>query len=123
MGKVPFRHGSQHIAAHERIADLCNRRKIPLCFGRKRIQIDTALQKVARLFCKVGERVLQTVIHSAEQSRPKFNRQEISGKLNFITDADTLGNFEYLHLSNGAAYTDDLALQFGVADMDVANFV
>ena len=73
--------------------------------------------------CQFIEVVLQTVIVTAEQTRAERHLEHVSRELHFVTHFEATCGFEHLRIYVGANDFDDLRHQFGLAHVDVANFV
>ena len=67
--------------------------------------------------------VLQTVVVTAEQTRAERHLKHVSRELHFVAHFEATSGFEHLRIYVGANDFDDFRHQFGLAHVDVANFV
>ena len=102
------------------IAHFGDRRKRPFLLLVEREVILTTFEEHSGEFVQV---VLQTVVVTAEQTRAERYLQHVSRELHFVAHFEATRGLEHLRINVGADDLDDLRHQFGLADVDVANFV
>ena len=117
---VVFIHFTQPSGSLNLIAHFGDRGKRPFLLLVKREVVLTTFEEHA---CEFVQVVLQTVVVTAEQTRAERHFKHVTGELHFITHFEATCGFEHLRIYVGANDLDDLCHQFGLAHVDVANFV
>ena len=102
------------------IAHFGNRGERPFLLLVEREVILTTLEEHTCQFIKV---VLQTVVVTAEQTGTECHLKHVTCELHFVAHFQTTSGLEYLRIYIDADDFDDFRHQFGLANIDVANFV
>ena len=110
MLKNAFRHCSKAITAQYRVPGLCRRGKVPRLVKRKRVKVNAAFKKIARLLCQLGQRVLQSVKNLPQKPRPQLYRKHIPAEFASIAYPDAARHLKNLQRTDVPAYADYLAL-------------
>ena len=117
-----FGYPPEKIAGGNFVARLRGGVEIPFFIARQAGQVHSALQEVTRvgrnlrrLDGQLGERVLQSVIHLCEHSRPEFRGEQFARELDLVANRQIDSGVENLHVAALSAHADNFGHQAFVA--------
>ena len=72
---------------------------------------------------QIRKRILQTVEHLSQKTRPQFYAHLLTGKFHRIPHFDAVGHLINLHAGNSLIDSDDFCLETFPLNENIANFI